>query len=120
MTHESNPRGGEFFESEPINEQSLVRQDRYQALFFSSGQVYFGKLLVYPNLFILSDIYYLQTPEKEDGTKETSLVKLGNELHAPEDAMFIRPHQVNFWENLKDDSQVANAIRNFQEDQGQL
>lgn len=119
MTHEGDPRGGEFFEREPIDEQSLVREDRYQALFFSSGQVYFGKALIYPNLFILSDIYYLQvTGEDED--KKTTLVKLGNELHAPEDAMYVRPNQINFWENLKDDSQVANAIRNFQEEQGQL
>jgi hypothetical protein len=37
-------------------------------------------------------------------------VKLGSELHGPQDAMFIDSDKVMFWENMKDDSKVVQAI----------
>lgn len=47
-----------------------------------------------------------------------SLAKLGNELHGPEDKMFINSDQLLFWENLKDDGQVAKAISDFVDNGG--
>ena len=42
--------------------------------------------------------------------QQVQLVKLGNELHGPEDAMYINRQSVLFWENLKNDGKVAKAI----------
>ncbi len=98
-----------------------VNQDQYQALFLTNGQVYFGKLNSAGSQTIkISDIYYLQVQEKvqpaegEQKEGDTSLVKLGEELHGPEDQMFIERHQVIFWENLKADGKVAQAIAEHQ------
>jgi hypothetical protein len=41
-------------------------------------------------------------------------VKLGNEMHGPQDQMFIRNEHVLFVENLKDDSKVVQAIQQHQ------
>lgn len=108
-----------------FNTTSLVKSDQYQAVFLDNGQVYFGKLSnVNSSYAKLADIFYLQVeqqiqPEQqEEGQENTeqpqiSLAKLGNELHGPEDEMFILQDKIVFWENLKNDGQVVTAITNF-------
>ncbi|MDP2736693.1 MAG: hypothetical protein Q8O59_02830 [bacterium] len=99
---------------------------RYQAVFLSNGQVYFGKVtdaniqtLVLENIYYLRSAGNLQTSEAKNSTTtpETdnfSLVKLGNELHGPEDKMSINLSQVLFVEDLKIDSKVVEAIRAYE------
>jgi len=103
-----------------------VKKDKYQAVFLDSqdGQVYFGKLESYNGMtYRLTDIYYVRVeqriqPEGAEAAAQPeqniSLAKLGNELHGPEDEMFISRDKVLFWENLKEDGQVVKAIREFQ------
>lgn len=98
-----------------------VKTDRYQAVFLTNGQVYFGKLSnVNKDYVDLTDIYYLQVQQSvqpadakaaADQNPQVSLAKLGSELHGPEDQMKISRDQVLFWENLKDDSKVVDAIK---------
>ncbi len=97
-----------------------VNSNQYQALFLTNGQVYFGKLQQADKDTIkISDIYYLQVQqavqpkEGDDKQAETQLIKLGEELHAPEDEMHIDRGQVLFWENLKDSGKVAEAIKQY-------
>ncbi|MBU2575853.1 hypothetical protein KKF64_02080, partial [Patescibacteria group bacterium] len=52
-----------------------------------------------------------------DQQGELSLVKLGNELHGPTDSMFINRDHVLFVEDLKDDSNVVQAIDNYKSGQ---
>lgn len=106
----------------------LVKNDQYQAVFLDNGQVYFGRLSNTNQKYVqLTDIYYLQVnqpvqPDQvEPGAEDTaqqqqaqiSLAKLGNELHGPEDQMFIHRDKIVFWENLKADGQVTTAITDF-------
>lgn len=103
---------------------NAVKSKQYQAVFLSNGQVYFGKLKNVDNSYIrLSEIYYLQVQQQvqpdekakqEQGQQpQVSLAKLGSELHGPEDTMYISRDQVLFWENLKDDGKVAQAIKDY-------
>lgn len=67
----------------------------FQAVFLNSGQTYFGKLTRQDSeTFKLTTVYYL----KDD----TSLTRLGNEIHRPQDAIYIPVASVQFWENLQD------------------
>jgi len=101
-----------------------VKSGQYQAVFLTNGQVYFGHLhnanTQSPNL---TNVYYLQSnPANPQNTTtktttttaqaQLSLVKLGNELHGPEDQMNIKANQILFWENLKNDGKVVQAINN--------
>ncbi len=114
---------GLVFIKDGRNEDEVIQTDKYQAVFLDSqdGQVYFGRLGVYnSNLYVLTDIYYVrvENPIQPQGTEaqqpNISLAKLGNELHGPQDTMFISRDKVLYWENLKDDGQVVTAIKNFQ------
>lgn len=104
---------------------SGVDASKYQALFLTNGQVYFGKLSQSDTKTVhLHDIYYLQVqqavqPKPEQATDTTaqnqklSLAKLGGELHGPEDNMYVDRSQVLFWENLQDKGKVVQAIKDY-------
>lgn len=91
-------------------------RSRYQAVFLDNGQVFFGKLgNVNGTYLTLQEVYYTQNPSA-DATRQkvangdVSLIKAGDEVYGPEDAMMIRAEQVLFWQNLKPDSKVSQAI----------
>ena len=101
----------------------------YQAVFLTNGQVYFGKLSgMTASYATLEDIYYLQvtTPpvanasqlnqQEAQAQQELSLVKLGEELHGPVDEMKINRDQILFYEDMKDEGKVMQAIRKYQTD----
>jgi len=99
-----------------------VEPDKYQAVFLSNGQVYFGRVAdINRETLVLEDIYYLQmsrnlqTGDEEErlSADDFSLIKLGNEIHGPEDKMNINLEHVLFVENLKDDSRVVEAIGKY-------
>ena len=108
-----------------------IDQGKYQAIFLTNGQVYFGKVNSHNSSYLeLVDIFYLQVKpvlqQGDEGNQETSkpeqktelsLVKLGNELHGPLDRMMINKDQVVFVEDLKDDSKVTDAIKRYQQGQ---
>jgi hypothetical protein len=102
---------------------NAIDNSKYQAVFLSSGQVYFGKLENSDGQYLkLRDVFYLQTksattPENPQTTtteaSDVELIKLGNEIHGPEDEMIISRDQVLFYENLKTDGRVSQSISNY-------
>lgn len=92
-------------------------KDIYHATFLTNGQVYFSHIENPDAQYMqLTDIYYLRVqqalqPSAEGQQPAISLVKLGNELHGPEDVMLINRDQVLFIEPLKEESNVVSAIR---------
>lgn len=104
-----------------------VDKNRFQAVFLTNGQVYFGKLSGISGDYVnVKNIYYLQVqqsvqpstdkPAKNgtDGDSQVSLTKLGKELHGPTDEMHISKDQVLFWENLEEESTVVKAIKEYE------
>ena len=102
-------------------DKSTTQNGTWQAVFLTNGQVYFGKLSnVNGNYVNLKEIYYLQVqkavqPSDTSATDQSkvSLIKLGNELHGPTDAMKINRDQILFYEDLKADGKVVQAIDKY-------
>lgn len=101
---------------------------KYQAVFFTNGQVYFGKLTVLGSSQLkLTNVFYVQSQDdnktsKAEGEVATNqnnmqLIKMGNEVHGPEDAMIINRDQVLFYENLKADGKVSQTINQYKDKQ---
>jgi hypothetical protein len=107
---------------------SVIDSGKYQAVFLTNSQVYFGKLQTLNNdYFKLTDIFYLQSNQTDSSTdsknpQQTStdqnadvqLIKLGSELHGPDDEMVVSKDQVLFFENLKADGKVSKSISQYQ------
>lgn len=112
-----------------ISDNLKIDQGKYQAVFLSNGQVYFGKINSANKSYVeLTDIYYIQVVpvlqqgqenqnenknQNQEQQNQITLVKLGDEIHGPLDRMMINRDQVVFVEDLKDDSKVSQAIQQY-------
>ena len=96
---------------------SQVNSSRYQAVFLSNGQAYFGKLHdYYTSRPYMTDVYYFQSNNQPAGTAQNTsgnqlLVKLGQEIHSPENKLILNKDSILFVENLSDDGKVVQAIK---------
>lgn len=110
-----------FAKNVSSREEAYIKKDQFQAVFLNGGQVYFGKIIDLNSRYLsMGNIYYLRVnqqvqPDQQNAASanDISLVKLGCELHGPEDAMVINREQIIFWENLKNDGQVAKAVAEY-------
>ena len=107
---------------------ATIDNDKYQAVFFTNGQVYFGKLdQVNAGYFKLTDVFYIQAQEasaNSENPQQTAsdstdirLIKLGSEVHGPDDEMIISKEQILFFENLKKDGKVSDSIIKYNKEQ---
>jgi hypothetical protein len=102
-------------------EARYISSTEYQAVFLNNGQVYFGKVKTLNDHFAnLTNVFYLSTQQAQPATSKTaasgskfSLVKLGCELHGPQDQMLLNKGQITFWENLRNNGQVVQAINKW-------
>ncbi len=106
--HSTSSSGSDASIGEPIKE------GEYQAVFLDNGQVYFGKLKFGGEFYQLTDVFYLQAGTGQlDQNASLALTKLGNEAHGPQDKMEINKAHVLFYEAMKSDSKVAQAIQAY-------
>jgi hypothetical protein len=103
------------------DQSKYVDTGKYQAVFLTNGQVYFGDISTINSDFIrLNNIYYLTQNTTTANGQTTAdgnytLVKLGcQQIHNPTDEMLISQTQVSFWENLEDKGKVVTSIKEFQ------
>jgi hypothetical protein len=103
----------------PFSDFVTPKKSAWQAVFLTNNQVYFGHLKHYGRGdAVLENIFYLRVAEplQQGATGQQpslNLVKLGAELHGPQDTMYIPRDKIMFWENLQDTSQVVQAIKLF-------
>lgn len=96
-------------------------ESKRQAVFLTNGQVYFGYISrVNEQIVVLKDIYYLRTQDLlqsandvSEDKKKISIIKLGSELHGPENIMYLNRDQILFYENMKNESKINEAIAKF-------
>jgi hypothetical protein len=91
-------------------QSSPIDRTAYQAVFLVTNQVYFAKVDVQGDAYLLTDVYYLSQAE---GSAQSQLVKRGGEPFGPREPMIVPAKSVLFIENLRDDSPVVTGIRAF-------
>jgi hypothetical protein len=108
-------------------EASRINKNQYQAIFLNGGvtsgsvsySTYFGHITKLNDKYaVLNDVYYLtdQGSASSQSSSSPQLTKLGcQQLHSPEDEMVINRTQIAFWENIKDNGKVVQAIKQFKQ-----
>lgn len=83
----------------------------YYAVYLTTGEIYIGKLSTFPKL-TLTDVYLLQiVPDQTDATKKAfQLAPLKDALWSP-DKIFLNKDQIVFTAPVREDSEVAKAVR---------
>lgn len=107
--------------------EATIDTGKYQAVFLSNGQVYFGRLAIVDNDYMkLTNVYYLERQLTSGNGSETNeneaanptsdnnfqLLKYSDVLYGSEDAMVISRDDIIRYENLRSDGVVAKAIAN--------
>jgi hypothetical protein len=88
----------------------VIDHSAYQAVFLTSGDIFFGKLQPQGDeWFLLSDVFYLSAGEQQ----APQLIKRGSEAQGPKEPMIISKDQIRFIENLRDDSDIVSLIKKF-------
>ena len=84
----------------------------YTAVYLDSGEIYVGRLSVFPRL-ILRDAYILQMVTDPEDAKKTSfqLAPLKDVLWSPQEIRLNKDHII-FTAPVGDDSQVAQTLKN--------
>jgi len=86
---------------------------KYQAVFLTNGQTYFGQYLdrLGPYAKIENAFYIQQQPGQQEGQPaDLKLVQRGSELHQPDPEMLVPKDAILFVEDLRADSQVAQFM----------
>ncbi len=88
------------------------KANAWQAVFLTSGQVYYGKLKDSSGQFYtLEDVYYIRRDaQAAEGAPQLTLIKMGNELHGPEDSIILNRDHILYVEHLKKDGLVTKRI----------
>lgn len=101
--------------------QELPAPGKYQAVFLTNGQVYFGKLSSLGGSYvILKDVYLVQSqgtaanPNVNPSPSPEPQLTLSridqNSLIKPEQEMTIAKSSILFWENMQDSAEVVKKI----------
>lgn len=107
------------------NAATGIDASKYQAVFMSNGQIYFGKLSDFnDSSFKITSIYYPQAQTTDESTTSKTnvndsqsniqLFRVTDGVHGPEDEMIITKSQILYYENLKSDSKVTQLIQQNQ------
>lgn len=100
-----------------------IDNSKYQAVFMSNGQIYFGKLSDFnESSFKITKIYYPQaqstgeetTTNVNDEQSSIQLFRVTDGVHGPEDQMIITKSQILYYENLESNSKVTQLIEQNQ------
>ena len=90
-----------------------IDQDRFQAVFLENDRVYFGHLEeAGDDFYLLTDAFFIEeTPgQTEDAAPVREVVSIVEEFHDPDDEVLIAVEDVVLIQNLRADSEVAEAI----------
>ena len=99
-----------------MNKYSDNESQMRQAVFTTTGQVYFGFVDdKNAEMVKISQAYYVNNssslfPAKPED--KVSLIRLGSEIFKPEDTVYINRQHILFIENITKDSQINAAISN--------
>ena len=105
---------GRQYLQRPPGVADQIDKNAYQAVFITGGGVFFGRATVGDDSIALTDVFYLQPNTDTTQSQQVGqLIKRGSELHGPREPMLIELRQVLFVENMRDDSQVVQAIKRF-------
>lgn len=107
----------------------IQTQSKWQAVFLSNDQVYFGHLTQYGiNYWRLDNAHYIKVTkvpvapapqdlkaktnpqDQQQFENRTSLVKLSNDMHKPENVLYIPKEHILFWQDLQNSSSIAQTL----------
>lgn len=83
----------------------------YSAVYFETGDVYFGKLSWFPHP-MLTGVWFLQRSVDAQNQPRVDVVPFTSAFWGPTDALYLNSKKVIFWARLRAESDIARALAN--------
>jgi hypothetical protein len=83
----------------------------YDAIYLNTGDIYFGKLHMFPKPY-LTNVLYLQRTTDATGRTQLGLSNFSSAFWGPADVIYLNPSQIEFWAPLRSDSQLIPILEN--------
>lgn len=102
-----------------VPHRQRIDNGTYQVVYLAGGQAYFGNLKnTSGDYLVLEDPYTAQDTQASssgsgnlEASTQTTLVKVSAQVYGPDESIALRSDQVLFWQNLRSDSKVVEAIK---------
>lgn len=82
---------------------------KYQVVVLKSGDIYFGKLSLFPRPKMI-DVWLLQQTQ-DQGQPRLQILPLSSMYFGPENILYLERDNISWWSNLREDSEVVKIMR---------
>ena len=90
--------------------------DAFWAVYLDSGQVFYGKKdKPDKNYVTMTNVFYYQPGVRSAKSGNIRIIKVGTEIHQPQDYVYINKQHIERQEQLSSDSKVVKAIEQYKE-----
>ncbi|MGB9609098.1 MAG: hypothetical protein ACPL3E_01845, partial [Minisyncoccia bacterium] len=94
-----------------VNKSNPESASDYAAVYLQTGDIYFGKLDLFP-WPRLKNVWYFQKTVDAQNQVQLGILQFKNLFWGPVDEIYLNPKQVVFWTYLKNSSQLVSAFNN--------
>lgn len=104
-------------EIKPFGQSNSTKDtDGYWAVYLDSGQIFYGrKDKQNQNYVTMNNVFYYQPGVRSVKAENIRIIKVGTEIHQPQDYIYINKQHIERQEQLSDDSKVVEAIKKYNE-----
>jgi hypothetical protein len=104
-------------EIKPFGQSNSAKDtDGYWAVYLDSGQIFYGrKDKQNQNYVTMNNVFYYQPGVRSVKAENIRIIKVGTEIHQPQDYIYINKQHIERQEQLSDDSKVVEAIKKYNE-----
>jgi len=114
---------GQMKSPEQIENKDSVKTDpkvesssAFWAVYLDSGQIFYGKKGKQNNNYVtMEDVFYYQPGVRSANSENIRIIKVGTEIHQPQDYVYVNKQHIERQEQLSSDSKVVKAIEQYSE-----
>ncbi len=81
---------------------------KYQVVVLQTGEVYFGKLTLFPTPKMIN--VWIPQQSQDEKNPGLQVIPLSAMYFSPENVLYLEPSRISWWSNLSEDSQVVKIM----------
>lgn len=107
---------GQMKSPEQTENKGSESSSEFWAIYLDSGQVFYGKKdKQNQNYVTMTSVFYYQPGVRSTSSENIRIIKVGTEIHQPQDYVYVNKQHIERQEQLTDDSKVVKAIEQYGE-----
>lgn len=107
---------GQIKSSDQTENKGSEPSSAFWAIYLDSGQIFYGKKdKQNKNYVTMTNVFYYQPGVRSVNAENIRIIKVGTEIHQPQDYVYVNKQHIERQEQLSSDSKVVKAIEQYGE-----